>query len=149
MIDIVDYETLKGLERSMETAREESPDADYARWKPFHDMLCTVAGQYGQMAASDAEPGDIVAPAEWTHLETDRFVIRTLKLVDPSALVDLQREVAGHHPNATLFLEGEPGGALADLMILITPAVILLAWRQESSEQCRSNLEQLGLDIDE
>lgn len=148
MIDIVDYETLKGLEQSMDSARPPSPDMDYARWKPWREALCETARRHGQVAVSEAERGDVFAPAEFTHLETDRMVLRTSKLVDSSALADLQRVVAGHHPNATLLLEGAPEGALADLMILITPPVILVAWRHENSDECEAHLEELGLTVE-
>lgn len=149
MIDIVDYETAKGLERSMDSARGASPESEQERWRRFHAAVCDAAGAYGIVARAEGEAGDVLAAAPYDHVETDRLALRTLKLFDPSALLDLQRVVAGHHPNATLTLEGEPGTPPAGLFVVVTPAIVVVSWREATADECREQLMELGIDVEE
>ena len=147
-IDIVDYDTLETLTRSVESQRSSPPEDGHEMWVKYHEELCSVASRYGTVSSDYETTVDFYFSGDWFHQDADGFALQTIKGIRRDALHEFQRVVAKHNPNASLSLDGDFESEINGLEIFITPDAILVAWRHETQQICKQRLCSMGIVLD-
>lgn len=129
-------------------ARRSSGSGRYDTWKRYHNSLCKVARQYGNVSDSPDPAPDFYFSGDWFHELSDGFALLTTRGFSSQALRDFQSIVAAHHSDALLNMGGEVTTRLYGLEILITSSGIFVAWDGQTPAGCKAKLSAIGVSLE-
>jgi hypothetical protein len=148
-VEIVRPHELTLLENELADRRPKSTgEGAEALWEKYHASLCRTAKRFVKIGDDPEAAIDLYYSGDWSHELSDGFGIRGPEALSAEMFRAMRQVVAAHHPDAMVSLQGEWSSPIFGLDVLITASGIYLAWHDHTPDQCKNELNELGIELE-
>jgi hypothetical protein len=145
IVSVIDYAEFAALEERLKKQRGPSGQA-YETWQRYDRAIRKIMRRLGKSVGWD-EGVDFYHGGDWFHELYNGFALKTTTAISNELLIELQKVVAGHSPNAVLSFGGDIETPMCGLEVPVTATGIFAGWFEESAETCRRKIKKSRVQI--